>query len=69
FLFIDERASSRDRCGSSTQGTELWNAILQNGGLIARTGRQAGCHLCLSTQDANAVNIPVELRTEMSAVV
>ncbi|MBS8072064.1 cell division protein FtsK, partial [Streptococcus suis] len=42
--------------------------ILQNLGLIARKGRQAGCHLCLSTQDPNAENIPVELRNQISAV-
>lgn len=50
FLFIDELAI-RDSCGSSKQGKELWNEILQNLGLIARKGRQAGFHLCLSTQD------------------
>lgn len=68
FLFIDELASIRDSCGSSKQGKELWNEILQNLGLIARKGRQAGCHLCLSTQDPNAENIPVELRNQISAV-
>ncbi|ASW50771.2 cell division protein FtsK [Streptococcus suis] len=47
FLFVDELASIRDSCGSSKQGKELWNEILQNLGLIARKGRQAGCHLCL----------------------
>lgn len=50
FLFVDELASIRDSCGGSKQGKELWNEILQNLGLIARKGRQAGCHLCLSTQ-------------------
>jgi hypothetical protein len=69
FLFVDELASIRDSCGSSKQGgKELWNEILQNLGLIARKGRQAGCHLCLSTQDPNAENIPVELRSQISAV-
>ena len=65
FLFVDELASIRDSCGSSKQ---LWNEILQNLGLIARKGRQAGCHLVLSTQDPNAENIPVELRNQISAV-
>lgn len=68
FLFVDELASIRDSCGSSKQGKELWNEILQNLGLIARKGRQAGCHLVLSTQDPNAENIPVELRNQISAV-
>ena len=68
FLFVDELASIRDSCGSSKQGKELWNEILQNLGLIARKGRQAGCHLCLSTQDPNAENIPVELRNQISAI-
>ena len=68
FLFIDELASIRDSCGASKQGKELWNEILQNLGLIARKGRQAGCHLLLSTQDPNAENIPVELRNQISAV-
>ena len=68
FLFIDELASTRDSCGSSKQGKELWNEILQNLGLIARKGRQAGFHLCLSTQDPNADNIPVELRLQISSV-
>ena len=68
FLFVDELASIRDSCGSSKQGKELWNEILQNLGLIARKGRQAGCHLCLSTQDPNEENIPVELRNQISAV-
>ncbi|HEM3992068.1 TPA: cell division protein FtsK [Streptococcus suis] len=68
FLFVDELASIRDSCGSSKQGKELWNEILQNLGLVARKGRQAGCHLCLSTQDPNAENIPVELRNQISAV-
>lgn len=68
FLFIDELASIRDSCGASKQGRELWNEILQNLGLIARKGRQAGCHLLLSTQDPNAENIPVELRNQISAV-
>lgn len=62
FLFIDELASIRDSCGSSKQGKELWNEIIQNIGLVARKGRQAGCHLILSTQDPNAENIPVEIR-------
>ena len=65
FLFVDELASIRDSCGSSKQ---LWNEILQNLGLIARKGRQAGCHLVLSTQDPNAENIPVEVRNQISAV-
>ena len=65
FLFVDELASIRDSCGSSKQ---LWNEILQNLGLIARKGRQAGCHLVLSTQDPNAENIPIELRNQISAV-
>lgn len=69
FLFVDELASIRDSCGSSKQGKELWNEILQNLGLIARKGRQAGCHLLLSTQDPNAENIPVELRNQISAVI
>ena len=68
FLFIDELASIRDSCGSSKQGKELWNEIFQNLGLIARKGRQAGFHLCLSTQDPNADNIPVELRLQISSV-
>lgn len=68
FLFVDELASIRDSCGSSKQGKELWNEILQNLGLIARKGRQADCHLLLSTQDPNAENIPVELRNQISAV-
>ena len=68
FLFVDELASIRDTCGSTKQGRETWNEILQNLGLIARKGRQAGCHLCLSTQDPNAENIPVELRNQISAV-
>ena len=68
FLFVDELASIRDSCGSSKQGKELWNEILQNLGLIARKGRQAGCHLVLSTQDPNAENINVELRNQISAV-
>ncbi|WP_173254954.1 FtsK/SpoIIIE domain-containing protein [Streptococcus sp. 5346] len=68
FLFIDELASIRDSCGSSKQGKELWDEILQNLGLIARKGRQAGFHLCLSTQDPNADNIPVELRLQISSV-
>ena len=68
FLFIDELASIRDSCGSSKQGKELWNEILQNLGLIARKGRQAGFHLCLSTQDPNADNIPVELHLQISSV-
>lgn len=69
FLFVDELASIRDSCGSSKKGKELWNEILQNIGLIARKGRQAGCHLCLSTQDPNAENIPVELRNQISSVI
>ena len=69
FLFVDELASIRDSCGSSKQGgKELWNEILQNLGLIARKGRQAGCHLVISTQDPNAENIPVELRLQISSV-
>ena len=68
FLFVDELASIRDSCGASKQGKELWNEILQNLGLIARKGRQAGCHLLLSTQDPNAENIPVELRNQISSV-
>ncbi|HEL0639752.1 TPA: cell division protein FtsK [Streptococcus equi subsp. zooepidemicus] len=68
FLFVDELASIRDSCGSSKQGKELWNEILQNLGLIARKGRQAGCHLLLATQDPNAENIPVELRLQISSV-
>lgn len=68
FLFVDELASIRDSCGSSKEGKTLWNEILQNLGLIARKGRQAGCHLCISTQDPNAENIPVELRNQISAV-
>lgn len=68
FLFVDELASIRDSCGSSKEGKALWNEILQNLGLIARKGRQAGCHLCISTQDPNAENIPVELRNQISAV-
>lgn len=68
FLFVDELASIRDSCGASKQGKDLWNEILQNLGLIARKGRQAGCHLLLSTQDPNAENIPVELRNQISAV-
>lgn len=68
FLFIDELASIKDSCGSSKQGKELWNEIIQNLGLIARKGRQACCHLCLATQDPNSDNIPVELRNQISAV-
>lgn len=68
FLFVDELASIRDSCGSSKQGKELWNEILQNLGLIARKGRQAGCHLVLSTQDPNSENINVELRLQISSV-
>ncbi|MBK0083633.1 cell division protein FtsK [Lactococcus sp. S64] len=68
FLFVDELASIRDSCGSSKEGKALLNEILQNLGLIARKGRQAGCHLCISTQDPNAENIPVELRNQISAV-
>lgn len=68
FLFVDELASIRDSCGSTKQGRDLWGEILQNLGLIARKGRQAGCHLVLSTQDPNAENIPVELRNQISAV-
>jgi hypothetical protein len=68
FIFIDELASIRDSCGSSKQGKELWNEILQNLGLIARKGRQASCHLCVSTQDPNAENIPVELRLQITSV-
>lgn len=68
FLFVDELASIRDSCGSSKQGKELWNEILQNLGLIARKGRQAGCHLVLSTQDPNSENINVELRNQISAI-
>lgn len=68
FLFIDELASIRDSCGSNKQGKELWNEILQNLGLIARKGRQAGCHLCISTQDPNSENIPVEIRNQITAV-
>lgn len=68
FLFIDELASIRDSCGSSKQGKELWNEIIQNIGLVARKGRQAGCHLILSTQDPNAENIPVEIRNQISSV-
>lgn len=68
FIFIDELASIRDSCGSSKQGKELWNEILQNLGLIARKGRQASCHLCISTQDPNAENIPVELRLQITSV-
>jgi len=68
FLFVDELASIRDSCGFSKQGKELWSEILKNLGLIARKGRQAGCHLVLSTQDPNAENIPVELRNQITAV-
>lgn len=68
FLFIDELASIRDSCGSSKQGKELWNEILQNLGLIARKGRQAAFHLILSTQDPNAENISVELRLQITSV-
>ena len=68
FLFIDELASIRDSCGSSKQGKELWNEILQNLGLIARKGRQAAFHLFLSTQDPNANNLPVELRLQVSSI-
>ena len=68
FLFIDELASIRDSCGSSKQGKELWNEILQNLGLIARKGRQAAFHLFLSTQDPNANNLTVELRLQTSSI-
>lgn len=68
FLFVDELASIRDSCGLSKQGKELWQEILKYLGLIARKGRQAGCHLVLSTQDPNAENIPVELRNQITAV-
>ncbi|WP_198400951.1 hypothetical protein [Brochothrix thermosphacta] len=37
--------------------------------MVARKGRQAGCHLILSTQDPNAENIPVEIRNQISSVV
>lgn len=68
FLFIDELASIKDSCGSTKQGKELWNEIIQNLGLIARKGRQASCHLCLATQDPNSGNIEVELRNQISSV-
>lgn len=68
FLFVDELASIRDSCGSTKAGKDLWNEILQNLGLVARKGRQASCHLCISTQDPNAENIPVELRNQISSV-
>ncbi len=68
FFFVDELASIRDSCGSSKEGKNLWNEILQNLGLIARKGRQASCHLILSTQDPNAENIPVEIRNQISTV-
>ncbi|WP_260356184.1 FtsK/SpoIIIE domain-containing protein [Lactococcus cremoris] len=68
FLFVDELASIKDSCGSSKEGKALWNEILQNLGLIARKGRQACCHWVCSTQDPNSENIPVELRTQISAV-
>ena len=68
FLFIDELASIRDSCGSSKQGKELWNEILQNLGLIARKGRQAAFHLFLSTQDPNGDNLTVELRLQISSI-
>lgn len=69
FLFIDEMASIRDSCGSSKQGKELWNEIIQNIGLIARKGRQAACHLVCSTQDPNSDNIPVEIRNQITSVI
>lgn len=68
FLFVDELASIRNSCGSSKQGKELWSEIIQNVGLVARQGRQAGFHLVLSTQDPNAENIPVEIRNQISSV-
>ena len=68
FLFVDELASIRDSCGLSKQGKELWSEILKNLGLIARKGRQAGCHLVLSTQDPNSENISVELRLQITSV-
>lgn len=68
FLFVDELASIKDSCGSSKEGKALWNEILQNLGLIARKGRQACCHWVCSTQDPNSENLPVELRTQISAV-
>lgn len=68
FLFVDELASIKDSCGSNKQGKELWNEILQNLGLIARKGRQAACHLCISTQDPNSENVPVELRNQITCI-
>lgn len=69
FLFIDELASIKDSCGLDKKGKELWNEILRNLGLIAKKGRQASCHLIISTQDPNAENINVELRSQISSVI
>lgn len=69
FLFVDELASIKDTCGSSKEGKNLWNEVLQNLSLVAKKGRQASCHLILSTQDPNAENIPVELRNQITSVI
>lgn len=68
FLFIDELASIKDECGTSKEGKALWNEILGYLGLIAKKGRQAACHLVLSTQDPNAENIPSEIRSQITSV-
>lgn len=69
FLFIDELASIKDECGSSKDGKNLWQEILGYLGLIAKKGRQAGCHLVVSTQDPQAENIPTEIRLQITSVI
>lgn len=69
FLFVDELASIKNSCGSSKEGKALWNEILQNLNLVGKKGRQASCHLVLSTQDPNSENIPVELRLQITSVI
>lgn len=69
FLFIDELASIKDECGSSKDGKNLWQEILGYLGLIAKKGRQAGCHLVISTQDPQAENIPTEIRLQITSVI
>ncbi|MCP8851825.1 MULTISPECIES: FtsK/SpoIIIE domain-containing protein [Latilactobacillus] len=69
FLFIDELASIKDECGSSKDGKNLWQEILGYLGLIAKKGRQAACHLVISTQDPNAENIPSEIRLQITSII
>ncbi|KRK45349.1 cell division protein FtsK [Dellaglioa algida] len=68
FLFVDELSSIRDSCGNSKEGKALWAEILQNLGLVAKKGRQASCHLILSTQDPSVSSIPSELRSQVTTV-